>query len=84
MRVRPGEPAPILEAMACPEDAVIMNYSLGRLLEGPLRLHIAGCKRCRTRLIALEKSLLEEGIELRGQASAGFGIQKTSAPARSN
>lgn len=68
--------------MACPEDAVIMNYSLGRLLEGPLRLHIAHCKRCRSRLIALEKSLLEEGIELRGQASAGFAIQKGPAPAR--
>ncbi len=60
--------------MACPDPAVIMNYSLGREVSRDDRTHIARCKKCRKKLARLEDTVLAEGLEMQDQASYGFQI----------
>lgn len=51
---------------------MLMDHSLGRPLEKEVRLHLARCKRCQSRLHQLEEQLLHEAIEFKGQASYPF------------
>ncbi|MCR9142067.1 MAG: hypothetical protein NXI24_07430 [bacterium] len=55
--------------MSCPAESVVMNYSLGRDVDGASRAHIARCKKCRKTMARLEGTVLAEGLAMQGQAS---------------
>lgn len=53
-----------------------MNHLLGREQDRESRLHLARCRKCQTRMVALEREIQSEAVELQEQR-AGFALQRS-------